>query len=60
MTSFVYIRGKEDNISGVESQLMAGPSHDDICTVTFWSDDIKYKLLTEQQKIVKGFSFSQW
>ena len=39
---------------------MAGPSHDDICTVTFWSDDIiKYKLLTKQQKIAKGFSFPQ-
>ena len=58
---FVYITGKEDDISGVESQLVAGPSHDDIYTVTFQSDDIiKYKLLTEQQKIAKGFSFPQW
>ena len=40
---------------------MAGPSHDDICTVTFQSDDIiKYKLLTEQKKkIAKGLSFPQ-
>ena len=39
---------------------MAGLSHDDICTVTFWSDDIiMYKLLTEQQKIAKGFSFPE-
>ena len=39
---------------------MAGPSYDDICSVTFQSDDIiKYKLLKEQQKIAKGFSFPQ-